>query len=250
MRKTFTLIAVMSMVLAVSTAWTAQDDEETWWSGSPQMDLKVNHVDIEMASNYVSSFKNDGPQNLGGPGAGTGASNFCADAYTAPTWVTGWPSIEEYSFPTSQTYIDNRVVVVNNAGPWPTPVSLAFVWQACGNVKIFPPIPSTFGTNCPWDGHELALTLPYAGRWYITVGVSGFLTGTWDWMWFARYDGIAPIPVIPLGTEGNDHHGGSYETRELFTGPGDVVGAGESSGRPWCFEVVPDSLSGVNRDNL
>jgi hypothetical protein len=227
--KVFALIAIITLVFTVSA--------QAFTDGSPEAEIRIGKVEIRA----VNTFRSTGSATLGGPGAGPGQSNYCMDAFTAPTWATTSPSvfsIEQYEFPPTLSYIPHRTVTVNNAGPWPTPLTLAFVWQICGNGVIFPPFPEkTYGTNAPGDGNTIALTLPEAGVWYVTSEFEGIGTGTWDWIWLARYDGVTPIPVLPPGSSGNDTGGGSYYTFALYTGPGDGVGTGEGEGRPWCFRV-------------
>jgi hypothetical protein len=221
----------ISMLLAIFTmAFTL--NAHAFTDGTPPGELRIGCVEISA----VNAFRTDGDPILGGPGT----ANVAIDGYTAPSWATTSPSIfsiEQYSFPTSLSYIDHKTIVRNNAGPWPTPVTLAYIWQICNNGDIFPPRPRTYGTDLLFDdGGTLVITLPYAGIWYITTGIGGFSTGTWDWMWLARYDGIYPIPVWPLGTPGNDACGGSYYDLKIYT-ESESVGAGEGAGRPWCFEV-------------
>jgi hypothetical protein len=230
--KVFTLITIVALAFAVNA--------QAFTDGSPKMDLKIGSITIESACNSSDSFKKGGPQTLGGPGAGPGPSNVLIDCYTAPSWATTSPSyfsIEQYSFPVSASYIDHRIVLNNSQGPWPTPISLAYVWQRCGNGKIFPPVPSTIGTNAPWDGYTLFLSLPYGGNcWNISLMIGGFSTGTWDWMALARYDGVTPIPVLPPGDPSNDCHGGDLITFDLYS-VSDRVGDGYGANRPWCFQV-------------
>jgi hypothetical protein len=244
MKKLLAFFTVISVVFVVNTAQTTQDNEEDWSSSAPpKMDLQVGYVKLS-ACNSSDSFKKSGPQTLSGPGAGPGPSNHARDAFTAPSWDTfSPPTMELYSFPTTVSYIEHVVVINNYQGPWPTPVTLAYIWQECGNGVMFPPVPATLGTNAPWDGATLGMTLPYAdGCWYISVGISGFSTGTWDWAWLARYDGVTPIPVLPQGSPGNDTGGGNYYTFQIYSidelragigGGNDGIGAD----RPWCFRV-------------
>ncbi len=223
----------LALIVALAFAVSAH----AFTDGTPKMDLRVGSVDISA----VNAFRTAGSPTLGGPGPGPGGSNVAHDAYTAPSWATTSPSvfsIEQYSFSVTQTYIDHRTCVKNNMGPWPTPVALAYVWQECRHPVLYPPMPAIIGTNAPGDGSTLALTLPYAGNWYITVGISGFSTGTWDWAWLARYDGRTPIPVIPPRSPGNDTGGGNYYTFALY-GPDNTIGNGQAADRPWCFRVHP-----------
>jgi hypothetical protein len=244
MKKILISIAVISVVFTVNTAQTTQDNEVDWLSSAPpKMDLRVGYIEIQSACNPSDGFKKSGPQTLSGPGAGPGPSNNTMDGFTAPTWSTGF-NTEQYLF-TSITTIDHYVILNNTAGPWPTPVSLAFVWQICGNGAMFPPIPATLGTNAPWDGVTLALTLPFSDNcWTVNLGISGIATGTWDWIWLARYDGVTPIPVIPYPFPGNDTCGGNYylnaiySVYELTTGIGGGSPNAAGADRPWCFQVI------------
>ena len=219
MKKILALVAIVALVGAVSA--------------QAEMSLNVESVDIHLLK------KTGGNDVLGGPGAGPGASNFCMDAYTAPSWATNSPSvfsIEQYSFSGgTATVVDHRTITANNAGPWPTPVSLAYVWAGCGAGVVFPPVPALLGTSM--DGTTLALTLPYTGIWYVTVGISGFSAGTYDWGWMARYDGATPIPVPPAP----DTDLGGFEfgpgTTNALHNLSDSIGDGDGSGRPWCFKM-------------
>jgi hypothetical protein len=174
-------IVVFFLFLVVNMAQAAQDD----WSKDYKnpRDLQITEVTINQASCSVDEFKKSSNSTLGGPGSGPGLSNYLTDAYTAPTWATTLPSsctIEQYQFyGGSAATIDHRVLVFNNAGPWPTPLSLAFAWQRCGNGVLFPPLPLLLGTTL--DGITLFLTLPFNTAccpWYVTVGISGFSPDT------------------------------------------------------------------------
>jgi hypothetical protein len=232
----------LALIVVLAFAVNAQ----AFTDGTPaatQMDLRVGTVEISA----VNAFRTAGTPTLGGPGAGPGASNVAHDGYTAPSWATTNPSvfsIEQYSFPATASYIDHRTCVKNNAGPWPTAVALGYVWQECGNQVLHQPVPNgnTVGLALPWDNASLVLTLPYAGNWYITVGIGGMTTGIWDWAWLARYDGVTPIPVVPPGQANNDTGGGNYYTFALYSvdelraGIGGL-NSGVAADRPWCFEV-------------
>jgi hypothetical protein len=226
--KTFIMLVTFTLVFTFNA--------QTFTDGTPEMDLRIENIEIRS----VNEFRSEGAPTLGGAFAVPGPYNFNTDAYTAPTWATGTESyftMEQYSFPTTHSFIDHRIVAINNQGPWPTLFSFAFAWQICHNPRIYPPVPVTVGTNLPWDGATMGVTLPYPDIWYITAGISGFSTGTWDWIWLGRYDGVTPIPVIPPGVPGNDIVGGSLRTNSLYTSTDDI-GDGEGSGRPWCFKVV------------
>jgi hypothetical protein len=220
MKKIFALVAMVAMVFAV----TAQ----------AEMALNVESVNIHL-------LKKTGNNNtLGGPGGGPGTSDFCMDAYTAPTWATTAPSvfsIEQYSFSGGvNATVDHRTIMANNAqGGGLT--SLAYAWVECGAGNVYPPVPNLLGTTL--DGSTLALSLPYTGVWYVTVGISGFSTGTYDWGWMARYDGVTPIPVPPNPpTDLGGFEFGPGATNSLHN-LNDQVGDGTGSGRPWCFQVNP-----------
>jgi hypothetical protein len=235
MKKIFALCAIVAFAFAMN----AQAETSHPWGEYTGKQLNVEHVKIHQAADFSSSFKKNGNNILGGPGAGPGTSNFCMDAYTAPTWASTSPSVftvEQYSFlPGTATVVDHRTITGNNAGPYPTLLSLAYVWADCNAGTVYPPVPSLLGTSL--DGTTLALSLPSAGIWYVTVGISGFSSGLYDWGWFARYDGLTPIPVPPAPTTDL----GGFEF-----GPGvfnalhnqaDAMGNGKGSGRGWCFQI-------------
>jgi hypothetical protein len=223
--KVLALIATLAFVVSAHA-----------FTGEAPMDLRVGTVDINCA------FRTAGNPTLGGVGPGPGTADVAHDAYTAPTWASDPPSvfsIEQYSFPVSQTYIDHRVCVKNN-NQLGGPTSFGFAWNDCGNGVIHPPRPATLGTNV--DGNTVALTLPNDGNWYITIGISGFSTGTWDWMWFCRYDGVTPIVVYPPGQIGMDTGGGNYNTFAMYSDDELRAGIGGqtwgvAADRPWCFRV-------------
>ncbi len=221
MKKIFALVAMVALVFAV----TAQ----------AEMSLNVESVDIHLLK------KTGGNNTLGGPGGGPGVSNFCMDAYTAPSWATTSPSvfsIEQYSFSGgSAAAVGYRTISANNAGPFPTPLALAYVWAGCGAGAVFPPVPNTLGTTL--DGSTLALSLPYTGIWYVSVTITGHSVGTHDWGWLARYDGVTPIPVPPRAPTdlGGFEFGPGNQNR--LHNLSDAVGNGQGSGRPWCFKINP-----------
>jgi hypothetical protein len=239
MKKVFGLLAIVALVFAMNAQAASNNDV---WQNYTGMKLNVEHVNIHAAANF-SGMKKNGNATLGGPGNGPGTSNFCADAYTAPTWATTSPSvfsIEQYSFTGgSGATVDHRTVTINNAGPWPTSLALAYVWADCGAGVVFPPVPALLGTNI--DGNTILLSLPYTGIWYVTVGISGFSAGTYDWGWMANYAGTTPIPVPASIQPSGPSDLGGFEF-----GPGannalhnvtDAIGNGKGSGRPWCFKV-------------
>ncbi len=236
MKKIFALCTIIAMVFAVN----AQAAQQSGWGDTyTGMAIDVGHVTVDCASGYVSSFKK-GNDTLGGPGAGPGGANTTSTSYTAPSWATASPSvfsIEQYSFPgaTTATYIDHRTNVNNNAGPWPTPVSEAYLWVNCGAGVVYPPIPSMYGTSL--DGGTLVLTLPYAGNWYITVGFSGFSAGTYDWGWMTDYTGLTPIPVPPAATTDLGGFEFGPGVTNILHNANDAIGNGAGSGRPWCFKI-------------
>ena len=244
MKKVLTFLAIVALVFATSAQAATSNDVNQDYTG---MRLNIESVDVHPAVDF-SAFKKSGNTTLGGPGPGPGTSNFCMDAYTAPTWATTSPSvftIEQYNFTGgTAAVVDHRVVVANNQGPWPTPIGLGFAWQACDAKWLYPPLPSTLGLLL--DGNTLALTLPYTGIWYITVGISGFSPGTYDWAWFADYTGTVPIQVPPpLTIPGNIDQGGDDATLVALQwwggvplyGVSDQIGDGLGANRPWCFQV-------------
>lgn len=230
-------LAVLLLVFPLNIVHSEKEGYVDSWGGSYEssMDLEVTHVSILLAAAYSNNFKKGGNNTLGGPGPGPGRSNFLMDAYTAPSWASTVPSVftaEQYEFAGgSSVYIDYRVVVVNNAGPWPTPISVTFAWQECGHSVIYPPLPKLLYNHDP-----LILTLPFEGIWYATFSIRS-PQGAYDWGALARYDGLYPIPLPPdqdtdmIGMEG-------YPTWRLHN-VNDRVGDGRGSGRPWCFEVIP-----------
>jgi len=223
MKKIFALVAMVALVFAV----TAQ----------AEMSLNVESVDIHLLK------KTGGSDVLGGPGGGPGTSDFCMDAYTAPSWATNSPSVfslEQYSFSGGTAApVGYRTITANNhSGPLgPTPLALAYAWQPCGAGDIYPPVPDLLGTTL--DGVTIALSLPYTGIWYVTSTITGVSTGTWDWGWMARYDGVTPIPVPPA----SDTDMGGIAFNNASDAPllnsTDSVGNGKGSGRPWCVKVNP-----------
>jgi len=234
MKKITALIAIAVFVSAVNAQAASSDD--TWENYTGQV-LNVEHVSIHAATNFADNFKK-GDNTLGGPGPGPGAANFAMDGFTQPSGVSSPTlfTLEQYAFSGgTSVIIDHQTVISNNAGPYPTQVSLAFAWQACGNGSIFPPLPDLLGTTM--DGVTLSTTLSTGGIWYVAVGISGLTPGTYDWGWMARYDGLTPIPVPPAPD--TDLAG--------FAGVGDFglhnttddIGDGSGSGRPWCFEITP-----------
>jgi len=242
MKKVFALIAMVALVFAVNAQAASSNDWGTNYTG---MQLNVERVNIHLATDYAGSFKQNGNNTLGGPGTGTGPSNFAMDAYTAPTWATTAPSVfstEDYTFSGgSAATVSHRVIFCNNAGPWPTPLSLGFAWQPCGAGVIFPPMPSLLGTTI--DGGTIALTLPPSGTppggiWYITIGISGFSADEYDWGWLSRTDGVTPLPV-PAGLAVTDMGGIGPGPGYVLMNSADAIGNGKGSGRPWCFDVNP-----------
>jgi hypothetical protein len=220
--KVFALIAVVA--LAFTTNALASTD------GTSDKKHMAGGVDIRV----VNQWRSTGNPTLAGHGLGS--FNYCMDGSTAPTWAT-FTWLEQYSFPSSETYINHRVVFAANTGPFPMQISLAFAWQECGNGVIFPPLPKTYGTNAPGDGMSLMVTAPYQGQYVVTVPIPKDMFDedtSYDWIWLARFDGITPIPVLPPGTPGNDTGGGDYYTFSMYGSlPWNAVGGN----RPWCFRV-------------
>jgi len=247
MRRGTSLFALSIVFFSFNPLYSLGDGqrEARWPDSDESRGIQLTHVRIHCATGDIDRLRRNGNNTLGGPGAhpGGGASNFAMDAYTAPTWATSFPSVftwENYSFEGgSAAQVDHRVIITNNAGPWPTPVSLAFIWQECGNGTLFPPYPRLYGTSI--DGGVITLPLFDQGIWYITLGFSGFTPGDYDWVALVNFDGISPIPVpdIPPNTDAI----GSDIWNPRVYGAGlqnlsDEVGDGLGSGRPWCFKVL------------
>lgn len=213
MKKLFALIAIATMVFAVSgQAFTGQNSSN----------LQVTKVTVTPRVQSADNLKKDTPE----PNAA--AYDFLMDGYTAPTWASSISSvfsIEEYSFTGgSLATVDHRVVYNNNLTPAPT-IAIMFAYQPCGSGAIFPPVPGLVGA-CPAG---ISLSLPSGGIWYITVGVSGFTAGTsWDWVWQAT-QGVSCIS-IPAGALAADTFGGDTAGFRLD-------GGSNSGSRPWCFAV-------------
>lgn len=227
MKFLFTLVAACCAILMSNGAMAAQGRAEGAWlkDYSRSSDLTITHVEVGLADHAVEdAARTRNPQ----------PSNVMITAFTNDP--NGPPSPDEhYSFVGGDQAVVNHVVnLMASAGPFPLPVSLAFVWQSCGNGVIFPPVPDLLGTSI--DGLTLTVTLPNAGSWYVSVGVDGFDTGDWDWMALARYDGMTPIPVPPAAD--TDGFGG------MTAAPWDLFGINPPGcclgwERPWCFSVAP-----------
>jgi len=223
MRRRTPWIVAAVMMTAVTTGHTA---ENSWSSeGSYKTDLVITGLKIEAISGALADLKHGGelPQPaLGQPG------QLMDDAYTVPN---GHYS-EDYVFPGgSAAIIDHEISFCVFS---PGVKNFALAWQPCGSGAVFPPMPDLLGTIL--DGNTIAFTAPAAGCYLLTVSVTGFSPGDWDWMVLADYDGGGPIaPLAP----NLDTFGGSKVTYALYDGAGDPVGYGPSSARPWCFSVLP-----------
>jgi len=224
MKYLFTLFAVSCVMFMLDVAQVRADDA---WSKDyeHQSDLTITHVEIRLAD--------QAPEDVAGSRTPQPSNSLMTAFTNDPNGPP--PPVEHYSFTGgAQATVNHVVGVAANAGPFPLPVSLALVWQSCGNGVIFPPLPAILGTSL--DGMTLAVTLPASGSWYITAGVSGFSSGDYDWMALARYDGMTPIPVPPAPD--TDGFGG------MTAPPWDLFGINPpgcclSWERPWCFSVAP-----------